>query len=250
MIDFHSHVLPGIDDGAKDINTSLDMLANSYEQGVKTVVATPHCYLTNEKSIPIFIKKREQGYKLLKEAIKNDERKFPNIVLGCELRVSNEAPKPEELRKLCIENTDYIMVEMPYDEWNANYYDFIYTLILGGMKPIMAHIERFLDHYSDFHNLYSFDLIYQVNADSFIHPAMKRKLPKLFEDGAIHLIGSDMHDMNKRPPSIKKAANRIIKGYGKYRLNYLMDNAYAVLENKRIDTLCFGKLGFMDMLKL
>ena len=62
MIDFHSHILPQIDDGAQNIKMSLDMLSESYRQGVRTVVATPHCYIANEYDIDIFLERREKSY--------------------------------------------------------------------------------------------------------------------------------------------------------------------------------------------
>lgn len=250
MIDFHSHVLPGIDDGAKDIDTSLRMLLESFKQGVRVVVATPHCHLVGENSVENFLKNRKESYDKLIEAIEKDGRQFPEIIMGCELRVANEYPENQDLKKLCIENTNYIMVEMPYEKWNAGNYDFIYGLILRGMRPIVAHMERYFSQRDDFHNLYSLDLLYQVNAQSFVNSPAKRKIPKLFEEGAIHIIGSDMHDMENRPSYMEKAANKITKAYGEYRLKYLMKNAERVLNNENVDTMCFGKLGFWDLMKL
>ena len=250
MIDFHSHILPGIDDGAKDIKTSLDMLSESFEQGVKIVVATPHCHLMGENSVEKFLKRRKESYDKLKKAIEEDGRKFPQIVMGCELRVAKEYPETQDLKKLCIENTNYIMVEMPYEKWNAGNYDFIYGLILRGMRPIVAHMERYFNYRDDFHNLYSLDLLYQVNAESFIRSSTKRKIPKLFEEGAIHIIGSDMHDMENRPSYMKKASVKITTAYGGYRLKYLMKNAERILKNENVDTMCFGKLSIWDFLKL
>lgn len=250
MIDFHSHILPQIDDGAQNVKVSLDMLSESYRQGVRTVVATPHCRITNEQDIDVFLERREQSYNMLKRAMAGDGREFPQIVLGCELQIPKNVCHFEKLSLLCIENTNYILIEMPYENWNEDCYDFLYKLTLKGMRPIIAHIERFLGKKKEFYNLYSLDLLYQVNADSFISPLMKRNLPDLFEKGALQLIGSDMHNTNHRATHMKYAIERIIKGYGENLVDYMMTNAKKVLNNEQVEIKRFEKMSFFRKFKL
>lgn len=250
MIDFHSHILPHIDDGAQNVQISLDMLAESYRQGVGTVIATPHCRIASEKDIDIFLEKREKSYEILKNAIKNDKRELPEIVLGCELQVSGNVRHFEKLLPLCIENTSYILVEMPYTRWNEDCYDFLYELLLNGMRPIMAHIERFLNKRKDFYNLYSLDLLYQVNADSFLSPFVRGQLPDLFSSGAIQFLGSDMHNMTRRPTMMKKASERIIKSYGEQRFKQLTDNAALALKNEPVPVIKYEKMSFFKKLRV
>ena len=69
MIDFHSHILPGIDDGAKTVEESISMLKSSYEKGVRITVLTPHFYPKGQESLPPFIQKRQEAYELLKTDI-------------------------------------------------------------------------------------------------------------------------------------------------------------------------------------
>ena len=250
MIDFHSHILPQIDDGAQNVKVSLDMLSESYRQGVRTIVATPHCRITNEQDIDNFLEKREKSYDMLKKAMATDKRIFPKIVLGCELQIAKNVHNFERLRTLCIENTNYILVEMPYEKWNEDCYDFLYKLTLKGMRPIIAHIERFLGKKKEFYNLYSLDLLYQVNADSFLSPFMKRNLPNLFEKGAIQLLGSDMHNTTRRATHMKNAVERIIKGYSQNLVDYMMTNAEKVLNNEKVEIVRFEKMSFFRKFKL
>ena len=251
MIDFHSHILPGIDDGASDVKMSLDMLAKSYEQGVKTVVATPHCYLTKDEKIEHFLEKRQKSFNILIDAMKNDERAFPEVILGCELGVYREPSDVKELQKLCIENTDYILVEMPYEKWNVNNYDFIYLLKINGMKPIIAHIERYWVQRNDFYNLFSLDVLFQVNADFFLTPNSRKKvIPYLFENNALHILGSDMHNTTTRSSNMKQASEYISLKYGNDRFGYLMNNAYEVLNNNDVKKFRFPPLGFFEKIKL
>lgn len=250
MIDFHSHILPNIDDGAKNVHMSLEMLVDSYKQGVKTVVATPHCYIREDSDIDTFLKKRDSSYKLLKEAINNETRPLPNIILGAEVQILSGNIHFEKLKPLCIENTDYILIEMPYTKWNEDCYDNLYLLYLKGMKPIIAHIERFLNKKKDFINLYSLDLVYQINADSFLSPFIRRHIPELFFSGTAQLLGSDMHNTSKRPSHFKKACDRIVKSYGKDRLKYMMDNAEKILNNEPSENKRFEKMSYFKKLNV
>lgn len=251
MIDFHSHILPGIDDGASDVKMSLDMLAKSYEQGVKTVIATPHSYLTKDDKVEHFLEKRQKSFDMLTNAMKNDERMFPEVIPGCELCVLREPSDVEDMRKLCIGNTDYILVEMPYKKWNVNNYDLIYLLKLHGMKPIIAHIERYWAQRSEFYNLFSLDVLFQVNTDSFLSPVMKKRVvPYLFENNALHILGSDMHNTTTRPSRMKEASEYISSKYGNDRFGYLMNNAYEVLCNNDIQKFRFPPMSFFEKLKL
>ncbi len=250
MIDFHSHILPQIDDGAQNVKVSLDMLSESYRQGVRTVVATPHCCITNEQDIDVFLERRAQSYSMLKRAMARDDRNFPQIVLGCELQIPKNFCHFEKLGLLCIENTNYILIEMPYENWNEDCYDFLYKLTFKGMRPIIAHIERFLGKKKEFYNLYSLDLLYQVNADSFLAPLIKRNLPDLFEKGAIQLLGSDMHNTTRRATHMKNAVERMIKGYGENLVDYMMSNAQKVLNNEQVEIIRFEKMSFFRKFKL
>lgn len=250
MIDFHTHFLPQIDDGAQKVSISLDMLSESYNQGVRTVIATPHCEISTEDDIDVFIQQRKKSYKILKEAMENDNRQFPEIVLGCEYQISKPFRNFEKLRSLCIENTNYILVEMPYSQWNDNYYDYLYDLTLNGMRPIIAHIERFIGRKKEFYNLFSLDLLYQVNADSFLSPSTRRHIPDLFTCGAVQFIGSDMHNMDKRPPNMKEATDRIIKSYGNSCLEQLLYNAKTALKNEPVQRINYEQMPFFKKLRV
>ena len=250
MIDFHSHILPGIDDGAPSVKMSLNMLSESYNQGVRTMVATPHCYINKEVQLESYNAARLKSLKILKDGMEKVPGNYPEIKLGCELRVMDEITDAEALKPLCIENTNYILVEMPYKKWSMNHYDFLYALLLKGMRPVMAHIERFREHKNEFGNLFSLDLLYQVNADAFISGGMKRFVPYLFEHGAAQVIGSDMHNVTSRTSHMKDAQRAIISGYGEDRWNYMQNNAESILENKQVMPVSFPKMGFLEKLKL
>lgn len=251
MVDFHSHILPCIDDGAESVEISLQMLLDSYAQGVRTVIATPHCFPTDDgHEIKDFLRTRDKSYKTLMRAIEEDGRKFPEVKLGCELCVMDDIPDMKRISSLCIEGTNYILTEMPYKRWSVNHYDFIYSLQLKGLRPIMAHIERYKRSKEEFYNLFSFDLLYQVNADSFLSRDYKRFMPYLFENGAVQFLGSDMHNTTTRVSNIKKAAEVIAANYGQDRFDCLMENAKKALNNESIQRIAYPKMSFWEKFKL
>lgn len=251
MIDFHSHILPGIDDGAKDPEQSMDMLRACAAAGVKKVVLTPHCYHTDDKDIRDYIRQRNEKYRTLKKTAKDSGENLPEILLGCELHLSKFHAKSEYLRELAIEGTNYIMLEMPMGKWENELYDAIYSISLKGLRPIMAHIDRyFFGHKKDFHNLYSLDLAYQANCDSFLMPRIKKQMPYFFEAGAIHLLGSDMHNLSSRTTHMAECKKTIIEKYGQKYYDFLDRNSNLVLQNKDVDIQYFDKMTFWQKIKL
>lgn len=251
MIDFHSHILPGIDDGAKDINQSIKMLKICAENGVRKVVLTPHCYFSDDNDIRSYIRERNEKYRILKKAVSESGEKLPELLLGCELHLSKFHAKSEYLKELAIEGTNYIMLEMPMGKWEPVIYDTIYSISLKGLRPIIAHIDRyFYEHKEDFHNLFSFDLTYQVNCDSFLMRGIKKQMPYFFECGAIHILGSDMHNLTTRTTRMAECKDIIKNKYGEEYYRFIENNSNFVLENKEVDIHCFEKMGFWKKMKL
>lgn len=244
----HSHVLPGVDDGANSVATSLEMLRESWRQGVETVIATSHCYVKKESDINKFIKKRNESYNILMDAIQKQKDEFPDIRLGCEVHLERDISKYEALEKLCISGTNYILIEMPYMHWNTYLYDALYYMTLRGLRPIMAHIERFYNHVNDFSNLTDLDLIYQINAESFLNPNIKKTIPYFFKNRMVHLIGSDMHNMDTRRPRILEAYQKIEYLYGCECVDYLIKNSRMILDNRYLDFFQFKKKNILKRL--
>ena len=138
MIDFHSHFLPNTDDGAKDLEMSLEMLRFSKKSGVNTVVSTSHCYaFEGNESIKRFLKRRKNAYTEVLSAIDGKEEDYPRIVMGCEVHLVKNLSTFSELPKLCIQNTDYILLEMPFSVWQDEHFEEIYRITNLGLKPII-----------------------------------------------------------------------------------------------------------------
>lgn len=234
MIDFHSHILPGFDDGAEDVAMSVKMLKRAYESGIDTVVSTSHAYIINDVSIADFLEKREKAYNVLCEAMQADGGKFPKILLGAEVHIKSYLSEFTMLDKLAIEGTDYILIEMPYSAWKQEHYESVYNCTLCGLKPIIAHVDRYLDREEKFRHLKAFGAIFQVNADSVLSKQSRKKVLNLFYDGYAHIMGSDMHNCTTRPNRMKDASEFIFDTFGVEFIEYIINNSNTVLDNKDV----------------
>ena len=215
MIDWHSHILPGMDDGSRNVPESVNLLKMLRTQYVDTVVATPHFYASVE-SKEVFLQRRAQCYRKLMEEI-SSEADLPRILLGAEVKYYSGISAREDLRDLCIEGTRLLLLEMPLSEWTE------YTIrelnVLACSKDIvvvLAHIERYysLQKADVWDKLRDNGILMQVNANFFTGAFTKRKALRLLDEGFVHMIGSDCHGITTRPPVISQAYDFIHKKFG------------------------------------
>jgi len=246
MIDFHSHILPGVDDGSRDVDTSLKMLSISKEGGVDTVVLTPHCHPRSQEHIDAFLEGRDSAFKTLSVAI--NDKEFPKLVPASEIRIYQDLHKYNGLERLCISGTSYILLEMPYEIWKDYAFEEIYQLTRLGFKPIMAHLDRFLDQEKHFREIFSLGALVQMNTSAFLESATRKKMAGFFETGHIHVIGSDAHDLFERKPDMADAYNVISKKFGTEYTDYINLAGESILNNKDVHPSSFPKMNFMKKL--
>ena len=235
MYDMHSHFLPGVDDGAKTSDISFKMLEADMQAGVTHILSTSHCYPYKNSDIESFLSDRNAAYKKLKE--KASERNFilPDIKLASEVHITCVISKFSSLDKLRIQDTRYILIEMPSSPWSEKVIDTVYKLTVMGFKPIIAHMERNQHQKRDLINsLYDLDVLIQINAEAFYIAQLKKTIDEMMKNKLVHLIGSDMHNMENRKPNIDRAAKMIKKRYGNECLAYLNSNACAVWNDEEI----------------
>ena len=215
-IDFHTHIIPKIDDGAKDIDTSLAMLRTARKSGAEKVILTPH-YSTHA-DIGEFFSLREKRIGQLKDAMRENPEDFPEILAGAEVALDGSLSEFSDISPLLIEGTDLILLELPYMSWSHWYNNEIYNIITAhNVTPVMAHIERYLDSPRDLAKLaglVSFGVKFQVNAPSFLSRSGRNIIKSLAENGLIWAIGSDCHNMDTRSPDMEKARALMEKKIG------------------------------------
>lgn len=216
VVDFHSHILPGIDDGSKDVATSLAMLNAMAEQGIDICIATPHFYGYRCGTEEFFARRNEAWEQLQKELPGG----MPEIYLGAEVALYSELPDltDEELDALCVENTRILLLEMPFAQWTGYDVELVAQLsIQRGYTVVLAHLDRFLDLQKDdgaLENLLQMPLYVQINARSLLTWGDRRKSLKLFREEKAHLLGSDCHDLKDRKPNLQEARKVLEKKLG------------------------------------
>ena len=220
MIDFHSHILPGIDDGSKDTATSLLMLNAMKKQGADTVCATSHFYAT-QRSVDRFLFRRQEAWEKLRDLLPQDA---PRILLGAEVLYYPGIANMEALPSLCLEGTRLLLLEMPFEPWTGYMTREVSDLARrGDVQLLMAHIERyfFYQPISVWDEFLDLGILMQSNAEFFLPFKTRRKAMRLLEDDYIHLLGSDAHNMSSRAPNLDKARARIAKSLGEETLEYI-----------------------------
>ncbi|MBQ9518697.1 MAG: capsular polysaccharide biosynthesis protein [Firmicutes bacterium] len=217
MIDFHSHILPRIDDGSKSSEMSVQMLEASYAYGVDTMVATPHFYITHNTA-ENFEKKRSESYEALKVRIAEYDKPLPDIILGAEVYYFRGISKYDFLDKLKIGNTNYLLLEMPFECWNERVLREVSEITEEtGLIPVIAHIDRYIDLQKGTDNidrLVSMDIPIQMNADYINGFFTRSKAIKLIKNGVVTLLGSDCHNMDSRRPNLGQALDILTKKCG------------------------------------
>ena len=214
IIDMHCHILPGVDDGARDVETSLAMLEASRAQGVQYMVATPHFYATRDR-VDTFLDRRREAWETLKSRIGAD---YPGIVLGAEVAFFRGISRAERLEALKIEGTDCLLLEMPFRPWSEDDVDEVSEILeKRGYTIILAHIERYLAMRGNadyIGNLLELPVLAQINAESLLDWRQRGKLIKMVRNGQVHLLGSDCHGIHHRPPNLGEGREILRKKTG------------------------------------
>jgi len=235
-IDFHTHIIPEIDDGAKDVGMAAAMLGVAYDNGAETVILTPH--VNSGADFEQFLQARKKKFNLLTKELKTSCAVYPELMLGAEVLLDGALSERENVRSLCIEGTELLLLELPYTPWNSWYNHEIYNIISKHeVVPVMAHIERYLRSPKDIRKLdalVSFGVKFQVNASSFLSFSGRRIIRELAAEGLIYAFGSDCHNLTHRSPDISKAFRALEKKFGEDFIDYIYDKTYDMLENNTI----------------
>ncbi len=234
LIDFHSHVLPGIDDGAKDIEESVEILDMMAKAGVEILFCTPHFY-PHKQSLDSFLNKRQAAYERLMRYIKPEH---PKLRLGAEVLLSKQLEK-EELDLLKLENTDYVLIEMPYVHFSGSMYESLYELAdTRGVNVLVAHIERYLANNSlaEIEELFAEEnVLGQINCTSLRKFSLRRKCIKLIKNGCVHALGSDYHRIERGYALLDEGVKILHKKLKADGLNRLIGSSESIEKNVALE---------------
>lgn len=198
MIDIHTHILPNMDDGARDVEEAKGLISLLKAQGVDLAVLTPHYYPHQEK-LNDFIQRRKASY----ETIADIDFK---MILGSETYLSEPLLAYSAIEKLCIGETNYLLLELPYtDSWGSSIFKQIdYLIAKFRVQPIIAHVERYqaARQYDRkvLQRLVDQGCLLQFNIKSVVDKSTRRETLKLLKEDWANFIGSDCHNLTSRPP--------------------------------------------------
>lgn len=234
MIDFHSHILPGIDDGSRSYEETTKLLKEAEKAGFDTVISTSHyavdCYETPE------YKRKELVDQL------NLENRFPEVILGSEIFLTfNIIDLLEDYKASTINDTNYVLFELPLTSQFMNLRDLINTLKDHDYRLVLAHPERYVMVQKDFDMLYELKemgVLFQSNYASILGlygNTAKKTVKRMFKEDLVDLLGSDVHRENTIYPKIPKALSKISKYYSDDRLDDIIHyNAEKILNGEDI----------------
>lgn len=236
FVDIHTHILPGVDDGAPNMEQALKLLHLAAKNGTAAVVLTPHHRGRFRSNTPELLRQR------FLELCARAENEIPDL----RLFLGNEAAHERELgdkvargRVLSINDSNYVLLEFDFNSSRIQVYEETMALIGSGYTPIIAHAERY-DIFRKNKKLAE-ELLYvgaliQLNADSILGKcgfATKRVCHRLLKKGMVHFVASDGHNLKDRPPVLKECFEYVSKRYGQeYAWQVFRDNAVELLSGK------------------
>ena len=237
-IDIHSHILPGVDDGAKDEKQSLEMLKLAAADGITDIIATPHFHYRRGHAA------RTQ----IREAAQKCQQMIEEAGLKIKIHTGNELYYTHELLEtvkageaLTLAGSDYVLLEFSPEAERRRIHNAVYQFLSEGYYPVIAHMERyqaFQKHIDFAMEISDMGACYQINAGSILGAAgwsTKRFAKTMLKGGMIHFVATDAHDTVVRPPQFGKAVSWMEKRLGEEEaLQYVSGNPQMILENKAI----------------
>ncbi|WP_102348309.1 tyrosine-protein phosphatase [Bacillus sp. Marseille-P3661] len=237
MIDLHSHILPGIDDGPKTIEESLELAKHAVSNGIKTMFATPHHKNGSYENAKTKIL---QEVEYLNKRLLEEEIEL-TILPGQEVRIYGEIPEAyDEEEILTLNHTPYLFIELPSSHVPKYAGQILFDLQVKGLKPIIVHPERnsqIIEHSDTLYHLVKKGALTQLTASS-ITGDFGKKIQKfsfnLIQAGMAHFIASDTHNVTTRANKLRDAYEVIEKEFGTETRFYFQENAEIVANNQTI----------------
>lgn len=217
MIDLHCHILPGIDDGASELEKSVQMATIAVADGIRQVACTPHIY-------PAVFDNTAAGIEAAAAALQTelDARDIPlDLLVGADVHLVPEVlPGLREGRIPTLNNSRYFLLEPSHHVRPARFAESVFYLLAAGYVPIITHPERLSwagEHYADFVQLVEGGAWLQLTAGSLtgrFGKPVRRLAKKMLKDGLVHLLATDAHGVNARPPLLAEGRDLAARWLG------------------------------------
>ena len=222
MVDVHCHILPGIDDGSQNLEETKAMLKMAYDEGIRTIIATPHHHETRGKCTLEELNDRLAVTRELARQLADDFTIEP----GMEVYFSQDVL--DEFGKGILQpmgNSNYMLIEFSPAADYGYIKQALQQIQMQGYMPILAHVERYrclVDKPALVEHLVDMGVSIQVNATSVTGGAgwkVKRFIKKLMAYELVHLVGTDAHNTNSRKPEMQESALYVTKKFGEAYAN-------------------------------
>ena len=248
MIDFHTHILPNIDDGSQSIEETINLIKEAKNTGFDGVVLSSHY---KQNFFDTYSYERKILMDIVKDNIKNNTFDM-DLYIASEIYIcDNILELLEKERASSLNNSSYVLFEMPLKTEPENLYNMIYTLNVNKLIPVLAHPERYEFIYKDpelVNDLIEKGVLMQGNYGSILGQYGKKAkfiIKKLLAYDMIHFLGTDVHKENTIYEKVPKALEEIERIIGKEKLDTITTtNPYLALNNKKIEILQPKKIKF------
>lgn len=232
IVDFHTHVLPGVDDGSRSLKESIALLKMEAEQGITSVVATPHFYPQHDSPDQFLVRRAASEARLREEMEKYTN--LPELIVGAEVYYFHGISDSEVLSELTIGNKRCILIEMPPAPWSDFMYRELENIYVNrDLIPVVAHIDRYISRFRSFgipQRLAELPVMVQANAEFFLDRSTASMAIRMLKEDQIHLLGSDCHNLTSRSPNLGTVLDLIRSKFGKEKLQTIAAN----------EAVCFG----------
>lgn len=234
----HNHALFGVDDGARDLDESIEMLRMAYEDGVRAIILTPHAHYRRGRATQEEIREKVV---VLQEQVKE---LCPGLCLypGNELYYDSDMPDKIEYGEVCrLADSNYVLVEFSPGAGFAEIKKAFHEVLCTGVTPILAHVERYDCLYEKkdrVAELWEMGVCFQANAAGVLgknSSKEKKFLKRLLQSGYIQFIATDAHDTKERTPILSECAAYVQKKYGEETAREcFVQNPERLLNNKAL----------------
>jgi len=214
FLDFHSHILPDMDDGAALPAESIEMLKAEKRAGVSDVCLTPH-YYQDDESIPDFLIRRQRSYSRLRQQLSSSFGSFPELHLGAEIYYYEGISKDPNLDMLCCGASRCLLIEPPMKKWSQSMLQELADIRkTRRFQPVVAHVDRYisyLDNPALCSKVRQYGLWVQFNASAFLSGYTSEMSLTMLQRGEIYFIGSDAHNSSNRSVNMKELVSVLRK---------------------------------------
>lgn len=239
MIDIHSHLLFGVDDGSRTLEESVHVIKKLSEVGYTDIILTPH-YINDST----YVSTREENLDVLKRLkvglIRNNVN--VNLYLGNEIYIDSEIANLLKNNIISsLNDTKHLLIELPMSGENEIYYDIFLDLINMGYKVILAHPERYISFQKDFNKIYELKelgVLLQSNVGSVLGDygrGAKKTIKRLLKENLITFMGTDIHHNKEEYTFVLKAKKKMGKYLTQKQINNIFENNAKVLLNDKIE---------------